>query len=61
MIRVLIADDHNLVRQALAQMLKTESDMTVVDQAANAEQAVERCKLLAPDVVLMDIHMPHGR
>lgn len=61
MIRVLIADDHNLVRQALAQMLRTESDMSVVEQAANAEQAVERCKLLAPDVVLMDIHMPHGR
>ncbi len=60
MIRVLIADDHNLVRQALAQMLQTEPDMTVVAQAANAQEAVERCKLLAPDIVLMDIHMPRG-
>ncbi len=61
MIRVLIADDHNLVRQALAQMLQTEPDMTVVEQASNAEEAFERCRLLAPDIVLMDIHMPHGK
>jgi NarL family two-component system response regulator LiaR len=60
-IRVLIADDHNLVRQALAQMLQTEADMTVVEQASNAEEAVERSRLLVPDVVLMDIHMPHGK
>ena len=60
MIKILIADDHNLVRQALSQMLQTEPDMEVTGEAANAEQAVERCKLLAPDVVLMDIHMPRG-
>ena len=60
MTKILIADDHNLVRQALSQMLQTEPDMTVVGEAANAQDAVERCKLLAPDVVLMDIHMPRG-
>jgi DNA-binding NarL/FixJ family response regulator len=60
MIKILIADDHNLVRQALSQMLRTEPDMTVVGEAANGEDAVARCQLLAPDVVLMDIHMPRG-
>jgi DNA-binding NarL/FixJ family response regulator len=60
MTTILIADDHNLLRQALRQMLQTEPDLTVVSEAANAEQAIERCKLLAPDVVLMDIHMPRG-
>ncbi|MBI1744216.1 response regulator transcription factor [Candidatus Acetothermia bacterium] len=60
MTKILIADDHNLVRQALSQMLQTELDMTVVGEAANAEEAVARSKLLEPDVVLMDIHMPRG-
>lgn len=60
MIRVLIADDHTLVRQALGQMLRTETDMMVVDEVENAEEAVQHCKSLEPDVVLMDIHMPHG-
>lgn len=60
-IKVLVADDHNLVRQALSQMLETEPDMAVVAQAANADEAFERCKLLAPDIVLMDIHMPQGK
>lgn len=58
MIRIFIADDHTLVRQALSQMLETEPDMKVVGQAATAEDAVDRCVRLAPDVVLMDIHMP---
>ncbi|HED04137.1 MAG TPA: response regulator transcription factor [Candidatus Fraserbacteria bacterium] len=60
MIKVLVADDHNLVRQALAQMLETEEDMQVVAQAANGDEAVQLAKLLPPDIVLMDIHMPRG-
>lgn len=60
MIRVLVADDHTLVRQALVQMLGMEPDMEVVGEADTADLAVERCRVLAPDVVLMDIHMPDG-
>jgi DNA-binding NarL/FixJ family response regulator len=58
MIEVLVADDHTLVRQGLAQLLNAEPDIRVVDQAADGEQACERAKFLRPDIVLMDIHMP---
>ncbi len=57
-IEVLIADDHHLVRQGLAQLLAAEPDIRVVAQAADGEEAVEKAKLYRPDVVLMDIHMP---
>jgi len=60
-IRILIADDHNLVRQALAQMLQTDPDFEVVGQAADGDEAFQKAKLLDPDIVLMDIHMPRGR
>jgi DNA-binding NarL/FixJ family response regulator len=60
-IRILIADDHTLVRQALAQMLQTEPDFEVVGQAADSEEAFQKTKVLDPDIVLMDIHMPKGR
>lgn len=57
-IEVLIADDHHLVRQGLAQLLSAEPDIQVVDQAADGEEAVEKTQLYRPDIVLMDIHMP---
>ncbi len=57
-LEVLIADDHHLVRQGLAQLLGAEPDIRVVAQAADGEEAVEKAKLYRPDVVLMDIHMP---
>jgi NarL family two-component system response regulator LiaR len=60
-IRILIADDHTLVRQALAQMLQTEPDFEVVGQAADGEEAFQKTRVLDPDIVLMDIHMPRGR
>ena len=57
-IEVLIADDHHLVRQGLAQLLGAEPDIRVVDQAADGEEAVEKARLYRPDIVLLDIHMP---
>ena len=57
-IRVLLADDHQVVRQALAQMLRAEPDLEVIGEAADGKAGVERTKELAPDVVLMDISMP---
>jgi len=57
-IRILIAEDQALVRRGAAHLLSLESDMTVVGQACNGEEAVELARSLRPDVVLMDLHMP---
>lgn len=58
MIRVLIADDQELVRDGFKLMLDVEPDLDVVGEAADGAQAVERVVTLRPDVVLMDIRMP---
>jgi DNA-binding NarL/FixJ family response regulator len=57
-IRVLLADDHPVVRDGLAAMLATQPDLTVVGEAANGAEALHRTASLAPDVVLMDLQMP---
>ena len=58
MIRVLIADDHAVVRQGLRTFLGLQEDIEVVGEAADGEQAVAEAERLAPDVVLMDLVMP---
>ncbi|MEU7468827.1 response regulator transcription factor [Streptomyces sp. NPDC044984] len=58
MIRVLIADDQQMVRQGFTVLLNTQPDIEVVGQAVNGVDAVTRVAELAPDVVLMDIRMP---
>jgi len=57
-IRVLIADDHAVVRQGLRTFLELHDDIEVVAEAADGEQAVAAAAALAPDVVLMDLVMP---
>ena len=57
-IRILIADDQNLVREGFKAMLRTQPDLEIVGEAANGQQAVEAALELCPDVVLMDIDMP---
>ncbi|AFY44844.1 response regulator transcription factor [Nostoc sp. PCC 7107] len=57
-IRILIVDDHPVVRQGLAAMIDREADMTVVGQVCNGYQAVEIFRQLQPDVTLMDLRMP---
>ncbi len=56
--RVLIADDHDLIRQALRAVIDEEPDMEVVGEASDGEQAVARAIELRPDAVVMDIQMP---
>ncbi|MGY1807022.1 response regulator [Blastococcus sp. SYSU D00669] len=58
MIRVLLADDDGLVRSGLRALLGGEPDLTVVGEAADGREAVERARSLLPDVVLMDVRMP---
>jgi len=58
LIRVLIADDHAVVRQGLRTFLGLQEDIEVVGEAADGEQAVAEAERLAPDVVLMDLVMP---
>lgn len=57
-IRVLLADDHALVREGTRRLLETEKDVEVVAEAANGEEAVEATKRLHPDIAIMDIAMP---
>jgi NarL family two-component system response regulator LiaR len=57
-IRLLIADDHTIVRKGLKVLLATEADMLVVGEAENGAEAVEKAESLKPDVVLMDLVMP---
>jgi DNA-binding NarL/FixJ family response regulator len=57
-IRILIVDDHEVVRQGLRMFLETDPDMEIVGEADNGERAVALAELLAPDVILMDMLMP---
>ena len=58
MIRVLIADDHHVVRRGLLFFLKTQKDIEVVGEAKNGAEAVQLVKEVQPDIVLMDLVMP---
>jgi DNA-binding NarL/FixJ family response regulator len=57
-IRILLVDDHAVMRAGLRALLAAEPDMQVVGEAATGEEAVERAAELRPDVVLMDLSMP---
>ena len=57
-IRILITDDHAIVRKGLTMLLATERDMKVVGEALDGQEAVEKAGSLKPDVVLMDLVMP---
>jgi two-component system invasion response regulator UvrY len=57
-IRVLIADDHTIVREGLKQILAETPDMAVVDEASNGQEVLDKAAEVGPDVVLLDISMP---
>jgi two-component system, NarL family, response regulator YdfI len=59
MIKILIADDHLIIRQGLRLILETESDFEVIGEASDGAEALSLCKKLKPDVVLMDLRMPN--
>lgn len=57
-IRIVIADDHLIVRQGLQLILETEDGLELVGEASDGAEAIQRCAELKPDVVLMDLRMP---
>lgn len=58
MIRILLADDHAMVRKGFRLILENEADMEIVGEAANGREAVDNAEKLLPDVVVMDVAMP---
>ncbi len=58
MIRILLVDDHRIVREGLASMLGTQSDLCVVGEAATGREALASIPRLQPDIVLLDLEMP---
>jgi two-component system response regulator NreC len=57
-VKILLADDHTIVRQGLKLILSAHADLEVVGEAANGREAVELANNLRPDIVLMDVQMP---
>jgi len=57
-LRILLADDHEVVREGLKALVEAQADMEVVGEAADGRAAVERAQQLSPDVLVMDISMP---
>jgi DNA-binding NarL/FixJ family response regulator len=57
-IRILVVDDHSVVRKLLCRFLQAESDFTVIGEAVNGAQALLKAQELQPDVILLDISLP---
>ncbi len=57
-VRVLVVDDHEIVRQGIKMVLETDPEIEVVGEAGSGEEAIERVRELRPGVVVMDIGMP---
>ena len=58
-IRILLADDHAVVRQGFRLILSGQADMEIIGEAGDGRQAVEQAEKLQPDVVVMDVAMPN--
>jgi DNA-binding NarL/FixJ family response regulator len=58
LIRILVVDDHPVVRQGIAALVNAESDMKLVAEASNGQEAIEKFRFHRPDITLMDLQMP---
>lgn len=57
-VKILIADDHSMIREGLTQLLELDGDMVVVGQAGNGEECISLLETVHPDIILLDINMP---
>jgi len=57
-IKIVLADDHQVYRQGLRELLEREPDMIVIGEAADGHEAIDQVRRLAPDIVVMDVMMP---
>lgn len=57
-IRILLVDDHRMVREGLRRIINTHDDMIIVGEAADGKEAVELAREIHPDIILMDVNMP---
>ncbi len=58
MIRILLADDHPIVREGLRAVLETQEDFEVIAECANGEEVLQQCMMKQPDILLLDLEMP---
>lgn len=58
LIQIIVADDHRLVREGIVRILNDHPDFQVIAEAENGKQALEKCRILQPDVLLLDLDMP---
>ena len=58
-IKILIADDHALLRQGIKRVLNFEEDLEVIGEAGDGQEALERALVLQPDILLLDLNMPN--
>ncbi|CQR70472.1 Transcriptional regulatory protein DegU [Sporomusa ovata DSM 2662] len=58
-IKIVIADDHALLRQGIKNVLSLEPDLDVIGEAADGEEAISKIESLKPDILLLDVNMPH--
>ncbi|MEO9476044.1 MAG: response regulator transcription factor [Cyclobacteriaceae bacterium] len=57
-VKIIVADDHHLVRKGIVKILSEEPSFEVISEAENGKEAIEKCEILRPDVLLLDLDMP---